>query len=121
MFTDPLRQVNTWLSNATNGVNALLASVPKDAGDATPASVTIVDAATEAWVARGVIDRSKVGAGPLLLVQAANDGDATLFQNETRQGTQLEVLIRFAVRKTATDDGFFQAWSTLRAAARSLM
>lgn len=121
MFVDPLRQVNTWLSDATNGVNAIRTQVPNDAGDTDPAAVTVLDAATTTWVARGLVDRAKVGSGPLLLVQPWNDGEAVLLDGEVRKPAEVQIAIRFAVRKSDAAAGLVQAWSTLRCAARSLM
>lgn len=121
MFVDPLRQVAAWLTDATNGVNALRTAVPADVGDAAPAAVTVVEASSSAWVARGLIDRAKVGAGPLLLVQPGHDGEATLVDGEIQRQFALDVVVRFAVRKSDFSLGLVQAWGTLRAAARSIM
>jgi len=121
MFVDPLRQVAAWLNDATNGVNVLRSSVPKDAGDTTPAAVTVVEASSSPWVARGLVDRSKVGAGALLLVQPGNDGETVLLEGERPAPTQVDVVVRFAVRKSDFAAGLVQAWGTLRAASRSIM
>lgn len=59
------------LADVTNGVNALLATIPMDPSDGArprPADVTVYNEVEENWVARGTIPREKVGNGALILV-----------------------------------------------------
>jgi len=123
MHVDVLRQVKAWLEHATYGVNALRTAVPDDAGDAALASVTVLEASSTAWVARGLIDRTQVGTSALLLVQLAEEGQTTLVEDgrEVPTQAQVPVVIRFVIRKTDSAAGLTQAYSTLRVVARSLM
>jgi len=41
MINETLRRATAWLQDATYGVNAQLAAVPRDAGDAQPANVVV--------------------------------------------------------------------------------
>lgn len=122
MHTDLLRQVKTWLDDATKGVNALLASVPQDGGAPSLPAVTTFEASSTDWVMRGRIDRAKVGSGPVLIVQPADGDEATLQEtgSEIPAHGMLSVVVRYATRKTGTASGYVQAWQTLRAAARSI-
>jgi hypothetical protein len=123
MFTDAIRQVAADLAHASLGVNALLASIPLTAGDATPPNVTIANAADDDWVARGVIDRAKVGNGPLLLVSAFPDAQAVLIPEgaETPVTANVMLAVRYATRSTASAPVTTQGWQTLRAAMRSIV
>lgn len=122
MHTDLLRQVKAWLDDGTEGVNALLASVPQDVGAPALPAVTTYEASTTAWVMRGRIDRTQVGAGALLIIAPTDNDEATLQRVGSEIPTQAmqSITIRYATRKTDTAVGYVQAWETLRAVARSL-
>lgn len=123
MFTDPIRQVAAWLSDATLGVNALRANVPVAAPAEVPPAVTIVSAAELDWVARGVVDRTKVGGGPLLLVAAPQGGEFEVIPSGQEQPdtTVAEVVIRYASRGDSKKDLQNDAWQTMRVVSRSLI
>lgn len=123
MFTDAIRQLAADLGHATLGVNALLPSLPLTAGDATPPNVTIVNAADTSWVTRGIIDRSKVGDGPLLLVSAFPDAQATVIKegSETPETAAVMLAVRYATRETDSAVVTNQGWQTIRAAMRSII
>lgn len=65
-----------WLRDATYGVNAILATIPRDGGDALPPSVTICDEVRDAWCARKQIAEEKVLAGQPI-VGVFQNGDST--------------------------------------------
>jgi len=123
MYLDPLRQLQAWLTDATKGVNALRAAVPADVGDAALPAVTVLNAADTPWVARGLIDRSQVGSGALLLIQPPAEGDAVLIEpgRDMPNQAQVDLVVRYAVRKSDAAKGLGQAWQTLRVAARSIL
>jgi hypothetical protein len=123
-----VRQVADWLADLTTGVNALLASVPKDVGDPAPPNVTIYDETRDAWVAVGVVNRAAGNAGPLLLIRGGDGQELPLFPTQGDGGyVPCEVLIAYVRRAIVnqatpvpTDDAVRDALQTMRAVARSL-
>lgn len=128
MIAAAVRQVADWLGDGTTGVNALLASIPKDVGDTAPASVTIYDETREPWVARGTVPRAKTGTGPLLLVRAGDEVELPIFPTQGSGGyASCEVVVCYVRRAPATgttavesDDAVRDVYQTMRAVARSL-
>lgn len=118
MIVDLIRQVADWLADPSTGVNAQLASLPDDVGDATPPAVTVVDSTRDAWVARGVVPREKVGAGPVLMVML--DGSAPVPLSTQNGHATPTIAVRYVARKAATDELLTEALQTLRAAGRVL-
>lgn len=53
MIGDVVRLVADWLEGGTYGVGAMLANVPRDGGDALPATPTIVEETTDNRLGRG--------------------------------------------------------------------
>lgn len=120
-----VRQTADWLADATTGVNALLASVPRDVGDPAPPDVTIYDETTAPWVARLSVPRGKTGNGPLLLVRGGDEVLLPLFGDQGDGGwTAFEVLVAYVrrapVETVESDDAVRDCLQTLRAAARSI-
>ena len=115
LLTDGLNDSGQFVGN-TPGVNALLASTPRDAGDSAPSSVTVLDETRSSEVARGDLPLTL----PALLVTSkevsALDGEVMTY---TRDGV-IEVVIRYAAQKTDTKVALQDASYTLRAALRSL-
>jgi hypothetical protein len=111
------------LVDATEGVNAQLAAVPKETGWTVPADVTIADAVTYPWVARGVFDRSQIGNGPWLLVGASGDIFADGTADANGRAT-VDVVIRYGAAGTDTEtlaDLTRASSLTLRAAMRAVL
>lgn len=52
MILEPVRCCADWLASATTGIGPALATVPRDAGDALPATPAVVDETRTGWVAR---------------------------------------------------------------------
>lgn len=125
MIVAAIRQTADWLAHASTGVNALLASVPKDVTDTVPANVTIYDETRDAWVARGQVNRTKTGTGPLLLVRGPDELEVPIFGTQGDGGASpCEVRVLFIRRAPAasveSDDAMRDVYQTLRACARSL-
>jgi hypothetical protein len=123
MRAEAILYVAERLADAVEGVNALLASVPKEAGWATPPNVTVVDAVTYPWVSRGILDRTKMKAGPWLLV-GANSDIAGSARPEDAVRPLIDVVVRYACAGTDAvtlkDLTRFES-ITLRAALRSVL
>jgi hypothetical protein len=119
MIIEACRLVTDWLNDGTNGVNAMLAIIPMDAGDSAPAAIaagSIVDATRDGNVARGRLPAALPGFGitPMPIEGLApwvtiNDAEA-----------DLSLAIRFGMTKAQTEQGFRDTSYYLRAAVRSL-
>lgn len=120
MIAAAVRQVADWLGDATTGVNALLATVPKDVADAVPANVTIYDETREPWVARGTVPRTKTGTGPLLLVRGPDAVELPVFSGYTPCEVQVLYVRRAPAATVESDDAVRDVYQTMRAIARSI-
>lgn len=123
MRAEAILLVRDRLTHPTEGVNAQLASVPRDAGWTVPPAITVADALTYPWVARGVLDRAQLGDGPWLLVGATGDVFADGTADANGRAT-VDVVIRYgaAGTDTATLADLTRASSlTLRAAMRAVL
>lgn len=118
MIVDLVRQVADWLADPSTGVNVQLASLPDDVGDTTPPNVTVADETRDAWVARGVVPREKIGAGPILIVTSDKTSRIPLSTKNGR--AENTVVVRYVARKAATDELLNDALQTLRAVGRVL-
>jgi hypothetical protein len=116
-----------WLKDATYGVNAVLASVPRDGGDPLPPTVTIRDTIRDGWIARAEITKEKLAGGPVLGV--FQSGEATYpfgqaqFQvngGKSIQGTGSWLLL-YMQRESDSALAASNARYTLRAAFNSLI
>lgn len=123
MRVEVIRIVADWLAHADYGVNAMLAEVPRDVGDAQPANVTIADETRDGWVARGAAPRSISEDAVIVAVSTVQDGTfdgidlATAF---TWQPGEVPVAIRVIHRDVQSADGNLNAGITVRAARWSL-
>ena len=110
-----------WLADATYGVNALLAAVPRKAGDAAPPNVAQIYAETrQPEVARGVFPQA-AALYPLLVVSQPQDAPfAVAIRNAKWESEAYPVAIAYAIRKQASDVAIRDAGYTLRAVMRSL-
>ena len=95
---DLVRIVSDWLENGTNGVNALLPSVPRDGGDPQPANVLVYDETRDNRPARGRLPDADTDL-PALVV-----GMRTLTQG----------------REIVTDDGYLDAELVIQYAAKNV-
>lgn len=112
------------LGDPVDGVNALLATVPIESGWSTPPAVTVVDAVTYPWVARGILDRTKIKDGPWLLVGANSEIAGAARPEDTPTRPVIDVVVRYACAgsDTATMKDLTRYESvTMRAVLRSLL
>lgn len=96
-MNEAVRLVADWLEDGTNGVNALLASVPRDGADPLPTSVTVNDETRDNRIARGRVPESGLPV-VVVLSQAATVLDQSV----------------------VTDDGFFAVDLVIQYAAKDL-
>lgn len=110
--------VADWLQDATFGVNALLAGVPRDGGDPVPpALASVIDETRDQVAAREQLPKSGF---PLLEVFAAGveipgDIGGPLLEGD------LSVGIRYATKQVNSATAVRDARYTMRAVRRSLM
>lgn len=118
MLTEAVRIVADWLGHVTYGVNAGLSAMPKDAGVVTAASITVYDETRHPEVARGQLP----DALPALLVSTSAT-PLTTTTNAVRPfppDAELELGIRYAVRRAGTDQSTTDVAQIERAVRRSL-
>lgn len=123
-----IRQTADWLAHVVTGVNALLATVPRDVGEAAPPNVTVYDETRDDWVARGTVPRKKTGNGPLLLVRGPEEVQLPIFGTQEAGGyTPIDVLVLYIRRAAAagasaveSDAAVRDVYQTSRAIARSI-
>ncbi len=124
MIVAAVRQCADWLTDATNGVNVQLASVPGDSSDVPPPLVTVWDATRFEWVSRGVVPRDRTGALPILLVRGPNAAELKAWAGASDGGwSECQVLIDYVRRPSLSSDSDYvmtHAYQTLRAVARAL-
>lgn len=117
-----------WLRDTTYGVNAILAGVPRDVGDALPPSVTVCDEVRDAWCARKQIAEEKVLAGAPV-VGVFQNGDSTYpfgrLQRGINGGGLLEGTAAFVIlymqRESDSAKAAGNTRYTLRAVLQSLL
>lgn len=122
MILETVRINADWLADATNGVNAMLATVPRDAGDPQPAAVAVRDATRDGVVGRRQIPHASSGA-PELFVNFEPDGLTDMdpeVWTTYRDCDALPISIRYVVENAATEAAMRDAYYTLRAAQKSL-
>lgn len=121
MMNEAIDLVATWLADGTHGVNALLPSVPRKAGDAEPPPIASILASTRSGMAaRGNIP-SKAALYPALVV--AQDGRAELDLANwptTWDCPSFPIGILYLAREVESDVGVRDANYTIRAILRSL-
>ena len=117
MIVEANRFVSSWLSHATDGVNALLASTPRDAGDAKPADVAaITDETLDNDVAREEMPQTLPAIAVSLDAVTAVDGQV---QIATRDG-RAKFRVRIATANADTAEGKRDLGYYVRATVRSL-
>lgn len=108
MIIDLLRWAKEVASDATNGVNAQLASVPRDAPEPAPGAVEIFTPLETEWVGRGTIPREQLvdGSGnPRRLLVLMLHPDPEGFQThalpefEENDPTIISLVAMYACRK----------------------
>jgi hypothetical protein len=117
-----------WLADDTYGVNAILATIPRDVGDALPPDVFVVDEVRTAWAARRLISAENVTAGhPAVIVgQSAELTYPTGRAQLTAQGARMlegtaTYLIMYAQHESDSAKAASNSRYTLRAILNSLI
>jgi hypothetical protein len=119
VILEGVRMAAEWLADATDGVNALLATVPRDGGDDVPPSVTIRDEYGYGACARREVPDPLL-AGPELWVFTNNlaqlAGEPTTVFAEGRP----ELVVAYVTQDVDTSEALEDASYTLRAVLWSL-
>lgn len=116
MILEGVRMVADWLSDGTNGVNALLSTTPRDGGDAQPANVAIADETRDGNVARGQAPATLPAV--VVSVDRVQELDGQVAQI-TRDG-KLMLRIRYIIDNNTSGDAIRDASYVLRTVLRSL-
>ena len=121
MILEAVRIVADWLADSTNGVNALLASVPREADTAVPPAVTVFDSSRHGFVARGQIPES-IERLPALLVSPADQSmdQVSPAARPFPADTTITLLVRYATQRQDTAQAERDASLTIRAIWRSI-
>jgi hypothetical protein len=113
--------VADWLADATNGVNALLAGVPRYTGHTLPPNVTIYNEIEHGFVARGFISEDSPMASAALLVYELDGADVDVIAATEQTDATVTVVVGVPIRLSDTADAIRRAKYTLRAVDRSLI
>lgn len=122
MELETVRIFADWLQDPTNGVNALLPTTPRDAGDVQPPAFpngSICDSTRHGWVARRAFGHDTPATLPALAVFAESiimDGDVETVLRDA----QGQLIIGYCMNKSATEQGTRDALYTLRTVIRSI-
>lgn len=116
---EPVRILADWLVNATHGVNAKLATVPRDAGDALPPSVTVYDETRNDRIGRGRVGDPE-DTLPAVYVTLRNGSLLPESQVMDDGFFTADLLLRYCTRQTDASRAKQEAFYTLRAAAWSV-
>lgn len=115
MILESCRLLTDWLNDPSNGVAAMLATTPRDAGDPLPTLGTIADETRNDLVAQQRLP-SLPGVGVNVEIVNELDGEVATY---TRDGRPT-LLIRYGVAKDATSTGVRDAAYVLRAIIKSI-
>lgn len=119
MILDTLRLVTDWLNDGTNGVNAKIATTPRDGGDSAPTSLTaIVDETRNGAAAR----RKLPATVPALVVRLATAAplDAEVGPNSDKRYGDIPLAIWYGDRDATSENGNRDAHYILRTVERVL-
>jgi len=116
---EPVRILADWLEDATHGVNAKLATVPRDVGDAQPPAVTVYDETRDDRIARGRVADPE-DTLPAVYVTLRNAALLPESQVMDDGFFNADLLIRYVTRQSDASRAKQEAFYTLRAAAWSV-
>jgi hypothetical protein len=118
MILEGVRMIADWLADGTQGVNALLPTTPRDAGDAQPANVTIIDQSRDDNVARNQAPAATALPAIAVEVDRVDELDGQV-ATITADG-HLLVRVRYLTSNTASAAAMRDAMYVLRTVLRSL-
>jgi hypothetical protein len=117
MILETIRLLAAALADGTTGINAQLATVPRDSGDPQPPNVTVVEETTSPWAARGVNPQEITTpyavvsqAGPLVM-----EGEAVATYRKGRLSVAVEILSPKSASAEATRALLYTARAVQRA------
>lgn len=106
MELEAVRAIADWLKDATNGVDTVVALVPRDVGDAAPPALAtrVFDESRHTWAARGEIPEDVVKNGPLLVVALAADTPIELHLQKDHDEGRVMVGVHYATKTGGAKD-----------------
>jgi hypothetical protein len=118
---ETLRIVADWLDSSSYAVNTLLASVPLDGTDDTPANVTVLNAADDPHAALDQVPTDTADLPALVVTLYTSPLEQVVPASQPwPPDAQVDVLIRYANRNATTTAGVRDESYTLRVIWRSL-
>lgn len=121
VFVETLRIVTDYLNDPTNGVNAMLATLPHDVGDTLQTVQAIVDETRNGVAARERFPQPTT-PGPVITVSIVKPATVhTSLDDAYRDCDDVPVAIRYAdVNDVASETGTMQAMYAMRAVLKSM-
>ncbi len=116
MIHEMVRIVAAALRDGTIGVAAQLATIPREGGDPVPTTPTILDETSDLQTA---LDQIPDAAGPYLQVAATSLRETDITVTPSRK-TEVDMVIRYAIRSSTTTSSLSEARQTERAIRRIL-
>jgi hypothetical protein len=120
MIVDAVLRVYEALTDGTNGINAIRSTVPRDVGVSAPAAVTVAHEYSSGAVARGEIEREAITDTPVVHVIPTDEVSASGLASAQHVGSDVQIIVRYAVRGAATHQLKRDCAQILRCAMRSL-
>lgn len=118
MFNEVVRIPAAWWQHATLGVNAKLATVPRDGGDPLPTAVSFADETIDGDVARGVLPEDP---RPVLTTEIYNWPRVMPFVSQgALRDFSVTILIRYGAHNAKSEEGKRDAHYVMRAVLMSL-
>lgn len=117
---DIVRVFADWAEDATYGVNALLASVPRDGDVALPPNVTVMDETRDESVAFGMAPKGITATTPVLLYSLSDGLQQQYPSAQPFPDFTAELIVRYAVSQSVGATGVAAALVTMRAVWRNI-
>ncbi len=116
MIHEMVRIVAAALRSGTIGVGVQLTTIPRESGDPTPPTPTILDETSDLQTA---LDQIPDAAGPYLQVAAGSLRETDITVTPSRK-TEVDLVIRYSIRSSLTTSSLNEARQTERAIRRIL-
>jgi hypothetical protein len=124
VLLESVRMVAAWLDDATHGVNAILATLPRDGADTLAPDVTVLSEVDSERAALGrpadTQDELDPTPAPVLAVSAFGGDDASPATVRPIGDGTVRVLVRYEARNVSAALGRRDAYYTLRAVQQCL-